>query len=152
MNRAETIQLISYLASNNYKEIENKKTDQKELMIRTWEDCLKDYEFSVVMKAVKELMVSSMFMPKIAEIVDLANKYKKVANDNVPKLNSGDCKKCNNKGIMFQTRKIEGLEYFYAIRCTCVEGQKYAYDGANIKDERHRSSYYVATIDETMGV
>lgn len=151
MNKAETIQLLSYLATN-YPEISKKEKEEKNLMVFTWQDCLKDYDYNIVMRAVKELMMSNMFVPKLAEIVNLAKEYKKAMVDNVPKLKSGKCNKCKGKGLITYIKEVEKRKYLYVARCTCDEGLKYAYDGRKIKDERYRSNYYVPVIDEVMGV
>ena len=150
MNRTETVQVISYLASNNYKELENKTKDQKEIMITTWLDCLKDYDYQIVMKSVKELMQRSLFMPKLAEIIELAKEYKRAINNNIPKLNEGKCTKCKD-GLIFYKKIVNGSEYQYVARCECTKGNKYAYDGRTLKDEKNRSDYYVPVISQIFG-
>ena len=147
MNRAETIQLLSYLATN-YQEIAKKDEREKQIMIITWLDCLKDYDYSTVMKAVKELMQRSMFMPKLAEIINLTKQYKQAMINNIPKLNAGKCDKCNGEGLIFYKKIVNKIEYQYVARCNCVKGAEFAYDGRTIKDEKHRSNYYVPTIQQ----
>ena len=147
MNRAETIQIIAYLAGN-YQEIKTKKDDEKEFMINAWLDCLKDYDYNIVMKAVKELMTSNMFIPKLAEIINLTKQYKRVMIDNAPKLNAGKCDKCNEEGLIFYKKIVNKVEYQYVARCTCVKGNEFTYDGRIIKDEKHRSNYYVPTLKQ----
>lgn len=147
MNRTETIQVIAYLASN-YQEIKSKKEDEKEFMITAWLDCLKSYDYQVVMKAVKELMTTSIFIPKVAEIVNLTKEYQKAIIDNTPKLKAGKCDKCKGEGLIYYIKKINGNEYQYVARCSCSKGNEYQYDGTKTRDEKHRSKYYIPTTQE----
>lgn len=67
MNRAETTQVIMLLAGN-YDSITNKSKIQKELMITTWQECLGDLDYKLVLEAVKKTMITSVYTPTIAEI------------------------------------------------------------------------------------
>ena len=147
MNKAETIQVLSYLATN-YQEIAKKNEQEKQLMVATWLDCFKDYDYDVVMKAVRELMQSSMFVPKLAEIINLSKQYKQAIINNIPKLKAGKCNKCNGEGLIFYKKIISGYEYLYAARCNCEKGMEFSYDGRTIQDEKHRSNYYISTIEQ----
>lgn len=67
MNWQETTQIITLLAGN-YDGIANKSKEQKELMIATWQECLKDLDYRVVLQAVKKTMIESPYPPTIHEI------------------------------------------------------------------------------------
>lgn len=67
MNRQETIQVITLLAGN-YESIANKDKTQKQLMINTWQECLGDLDYAIVLQAVKKTMITSPFTPTISEI------------------------------------------------------------------------------------
>lgn len=67
MNRQETIQVITLLAGN-YDSIAKKDKTQKELMINTWQECLGDLEYRVVLEAVKKSIIESPFPPTIHDI------------------------------------------------------------------------------------
>lgn len=67
MTRQETIQVITLLAGN-YDSIANKDKTQKQLMINTWQECLGDLEYTVILQAVKKTMITSPFPPTISEI------------------------------------------------------------------------------------
>lgn len=67
MTRQETIQVITLLAGN-YDSIANKDKTQKQLMINTWQECLGDLNYAVVLQAVKKTMITSPFPPTISEI------------------------------------------------------------------------------------
>lgn len=67
MNRVETIQLITLLAGN-YDSIAKKDKIQKQLMINTWQECLGDLEYEVVLQAVKKAMITSEYPPTIAKV------------------------------------------------------------------------------------
>ena len=66
MNRAETIQVITILAGN-YDSIANKDKSQKEIMIATWYECLKDLDYKLVELAVKKTIITSPYPPTIHE-------------------------------------------------------------------------------------
>lgn len=67
MNRQETIQVITLLAGN-YNSIAEKDKIQKQLMIDTWLECLRDLEYRLVLEAVKKTMITSPYPPTIADI------------------------------------------------------------------------------------
>ena len=82
MNKAETIQIITLLAGN-YDSISKKDNIQKQLMINTWQECLGDLEYKVVLQAVKKTIISSQYIPTISEIrknamqiINRGNEYK----------------------------------------------------------------------------
>lgn len=67
MNRVETIQVITLLAGN-YDSIAKKDKTQKELMITTWQECLGDLEYQVVLNAVKKTIIDSPYPPTIHDV------------------------------------------------------------------------------------
>lgn len=67
MNRQETIQVITLLAGN-YDSIAKKDKTQKELMINTWQECLNDLDYKLVLQAVKKTIIESPYPPTIHEI------------------------------------------------------------------------------------
>lgn len=67
MNRQETIQVITLLAGN-YSNIAEKNKTQKKLMIDTWQECLGDLDYKLILHAVKKTMLTSSYPPTIAEI------------------------------------------------------------------------------------
>lgn len=67
MNRQETIQVITLLAGN-YNSIAEKDKPQKQLMINTWQECLGDLDYRLVLEAVKKTMITSPYPPTIADI------------------------------------------------------------------------------------
>lgn len=147
MNKQETIQVISLLASN-YKDISEKDDDQKRMMVNTWLECLKDIECEFVMKAIKYIMLTKIFTPTISEVRESALEYKRANMENQPKLPQGKCDKCNGTGFALFKRKEFGNEYQYIARCECVAGEKYNYDGRVLSDERNRSEYYIRKISD----
>ena len=76
MKKSETIQIISLLAGN-YESIANKSDKQKSLMINSWQECLKDLDYPVVLQSIKKIMIESVYPPTIADIrknvVDIIN-------------------------------------------------------------------------------
>ncbi len=67
MNKTETIQVITLLAGN-YDSIANKDKNQKQLMIATWQECLGDLDYQLVLQAVKKTIIESPYPPTIHDI------------------------------------------------------------------------------------
>lgn len=67
MNKAETIQIITLLAGN-YDGIANKDKVQKQLMVATWQECLGDLDYQVVLQSVKKTIIESPYPPTIHEV------------------------------------------------------------------------------------
>ena len=58
MNKTETIQVITLLASN-YDSIARKDKSQKQFMVNSWTACLSDLKYDDVLVAVKNIMIKS---------------------------------------------------------------------------------------------
>lgn len=67
MNKQETVQVITLLAGN-YDSIAKKDNIQKQLMLNTWQECLGDLDYKVVLQAVKKTMITNPYPPTIADI------------------------------------------------------------------------------------
>lgn len=67
MNKQETIQVITLLAGN-YDSIAKKDKTQKELMIHTWQACLGDLDYQLVLQGVKKAIIESPYPPTVHEI------------------------------------------------------------------------------------
>lgn len=67
MNKTETVQVITLLAGN-YDSIAKKDTTQKQLMINTWQECLGDLDYKLVLQAVKKTIIESPYPPTIHDI------------------------------------------------------------------------------------
>ena len=67
MNKTETVQVITLLAGN-YDSIAKKDTTQKQLMIDTWQECLGDLDYRLVLQAVKKTIIESPYPPTIHDI------------------------------------------------------------------------------------
>ena len=67
MNKAETVQVITLLAGN-YDSIAKKDATQKQLMINTWQECLGDLDYMLVLQAVKKTIIESPYPPTIHDI------------------------------------------------------------------------------------
>ena len=79
MRKQEMAQIITLLAGN-YNSIAEKTKEQKQLMMNTWQECLGDLEYKVVLQAVKRTMLISSYPPTIADIrknaIELVNPTK----------------------------------------------------------------------------
>ena len=67
MNKKETVQVITLLAGN-YDSIAKKDNIQKQLMVNTWQECLGDLDYRLVLEAVKKTMITSPYPPTIADV------------------------------------------------------------------------------------
>lgn len=67
MNKTETVQVITLLAGN-YDSISKKDATQKQLMINTWQECLGDLDYKLVLQAVKRTIIESPYPPTIHDI------------------------------------------------------------------------------------
>ena len=67
MSKEETIQVITLLAGN-YDSIAKKDKMQKQLMINTWQECLGDLDYQLVLQAVKKSIIDSPYPPTIHDI------------------------------------------------------------------------------------
>ena len=67
MNKTETVQVITLLAGN-YDSIAKKDNAQKQLMINTWQECLGDLDYKLVLQAVKKTIIESPYPPTIHDI------------------------------------------------------------------------------------
>lgn len=67
MNKTETVQVITLLAGN-YDSIAKKDNTQKQLMINTWQECLGDLDYNLVLQAVKKSIIDSPYPPTIHDI------------------------------------------------------------------------------------
>ena len=67
MTKQETIQVITLLAGN-YNSISEKTKEQKQMMINTWQECLGDLDYKLVLQAVKKTIIESPYPPTIHDI------------------------------------------------------------------------------------
>lgn len=67
MNKTETTQIITLLAGN-YDSIAKKDRTQKQLMINTWQECLGDLDYNLVLQAVKKTILESPYPPTIHDV------------------------------------------------------------------------------------
>lgn len=67
MNKTETVQVITLLAGN-YDSIAKKDATQKQLMVNTWQECLGDLDYKLVLQAVKKTIIESPYPPTIHDI------------------------------------------------------------------------------------
>lgn len=67
MNKQETTQVITLLAGN-YSSIADKTKEQKQMMLNTWQECLGDLDYKLVLQAVKKTIIESPYPPTIHDI------------------------------------------------------------------------------------
>lgn len=79
MNKQETVEVITLLAGN-YDSIAKKDSTQKQLMINTWQECLGDLDYKLVLQAVKKTIIESPYPPTIHDIRKNAIEIAKPSN------------------------------------------------------------------------
>lgn len=67
MNKQETTQIITLLAGN-CPSIAEKTKEQKQMMLNTWQECLGDLDYKLVLQAVKKTIIESPYPPTIHDI------------------------------------------------------------------------------------
>ena len=67
MNKQETTQIITLLAGN-YSSISDKTKEQKLMMLNTWQECLGDLDYKLVLQAVKKSIIDSPYPPTIHDV------------------------------------------------------------------------------------
>lgn len=67
MNKQETAQIITLLAGN-YNSIAEKTKEQKQMMLNTWQECLGDLDYRLILQAVKKNIIESPYPPTVHEI------------------------------------------------------------------------------------
>ena len=67
MKKQETAQIITLLAGN-YNSIAEKNKEQKQMMLNTWQECLGDLDYKLVLQAVKKTIIESPYPPTIHDI------------------------------------------------------------------------------------
>ena len=110
-----------------------------------WYESLKFMTLERFNYIIAEIYKTNKFMPKLSDVMDM-HKQIPYTTATPQKEVSGHCEKCNDTGYIIYTKEIEGHPYKYAAVCDC--GRQNRYDGRTIQDERHRSEYYVPTLDE----
>ena len=69
MTRQETIQILTLLAGNYESFAKRTQTDEQvEMMKNTWQECLGDLDYRLVLQAVKKTIIESPYPPTIHEI------------------------------------------------------------------------------------
>ncbi|ADQ14475.1 replicative helicase loader/inhibitor [Halanaerobium hydrogeniformans] len=90
MNRKEIVRLLSYMNYNysgRFKFPRDSKTENK-MMIEVWLDLLKYYDYSLIIKVLKKLMITNaMWPPSAGELIKEAEMIMKAPED---KLTAGE--------------------------------------------------------------
>ncbi|MGN1271449.1 MAG: replicative helicase loader/inhibitor [Clostridia bacterium] len=69
MARNEIIQILTLLAGNYESFAKRTETDEQvEIMINTWQECLGDLDYKLVLQAVKKTIIESPYPPTIHDI------------------------------------------------------------------------------------
>lgn len=69
MTRQETVVILTLLAGNYESFSKRTETDEQvKIMVNTWQECLGDLDYKVVLQAVKKTIIESPYPPTIHEI------------------------------------------------------------------------------------
>lgn len=113
-----------------------------------WYKNLKQYEPVTFRRAVGEYAKKNKYMPAISDIL---TEIKNLKPYEQPKKEMVECKACNGTGYVLHKKVIDGREYEFASQCNCQNAVGLDYDGRTIKDEKHRSDYYLAKAVDVFG-
>ena len=67
MNKQETTQIIILIAGN-YQTVAEKTKEQKQMMINTWYECLKDLPYDVILSSTKKCIIQSPYPPTVYDV------------------------------------------------------------------------------------
>lgn len=101
MNKQETTQIIALMAGN-YNNISEKTKEQKQLMINTWQECLGDLDYRLVLQAVKKSILESPYPPTIHDIRKNVIEFMNPTQDDPLKAWDEAYKMIKNGGYMTQ--------------------------------------------------
>lgn len=113
-----------------------------------WLDQLQNYSANEYRRAVGEYAKKNKYMPAISDIL---TEIKNLKPYEQPKKEVVECKACNGTGYVLYKKVIDGREYEFASQCNCQNAVGLDYDGRTIKDEKHRSDYYLAKAVDVFG-
>ncbi len=69
MTRQETVVILTLLAGNYESFAKRTETDEQvKIMVDTWQECLGDLNYNLVLQAVKKTMITNPYPPTIADI------------------------------------------------------------------------------------
>ena len=106
-----------------------------------WYKNLKDKDVITYRRAIGEYAKKNKYMPAISDILAEIKNLKPYEQS---KKEVVECKACNGTGYVLYKKVIDGREYEFASQCNCQNAVGLDYDGQKIKDEKHRSDYYLA--------
>ena len=122
-----------------------------EMQRKEWYRELKNMPINRYRQIVTQSLRECKFMPKLADIVSI--------NNNLPYNSSSQqdlvkekCDKCNGDGVIKYNKEIlDGDRIFiyeFFAKCNCKNAKQFNYDGTNISDTRHRSKFYIPSLQE----
>ena len=127
----------------------NKKMEQYEKDI--WYQELKSITVSRYAQVIRKAFNECKFMPKLADIVAINRELAYNTNNSENKQKVA-CSKCHGDGVIKYFKKVDNgdrvYDYEYFARCTCQNGNDFNYDGTKISDEKHRSKFYIPSIEQ----
>lgn len=140
MTREEFIIATKELEEYYGKDLNYKQRD-------VWFNELCSFKTEKYERAVKNICMTSRYMPLLSEVVEAVRSQKNAIEEEekVP------CDLCKGTGYITYRRKINGMEYEYVCLCICANARGKEYNGAKIQDKEHRSPYYIKTAQEVFG-
>ena len=93
-------------------------TEQRQIMYEE----LKDWNIEKYKKAISIAIRNCKFLPKIADIIQASSEIRTVQNEDNSQL--VECNKCEGTGFIRYQKQVQGIEYDYICRCTCLNGQR----------------------------
>lgn len=120
----------------------------KEFERLQWFQELKSMSVMKYRQIIKQTYRKCKFMPKLADIIAINEELVSIRSTTGTEIEKVHCKKCKCSGVIFYEKEYEGLKYTFIARCDCKNGLNYIYDGTQISDAKHRSKYYIPTVQQ----
>lgn len=116
-----------------------------------WYKELKNMQVNRYRQLINQAFRQCKFMPKLADIVSINSEMPYNSNNNIAK-EKVNCNICKGDGVVKYFKKIDNgdkkLNYEYYARCNCENGKEFNYDGTTISDVRHRSKFYIPSMQQ----
>lgn len=115
---------------------------------RFWYDELKNYDAEKYEKAIKNLCMTSRYMPLLNDVIEC---IKTIRNANSEEKNKEKCELCKGTGYILYNKVENSRTYQYACLCVCKNAEGLEYNGMTIADKEHRQPYCIKSSQEIFG-
>lgn len=111
-----------------------------------WYNNLRYLPINRYRQLIKEIYNRCKFMPKLADVMEINKEMP--YNTERKEVEKVQCNLCNSDGVIKYIKKQENREYEFFARCKCQNGNKFIYDGTKLTDDKHKSKFYIPTLEQ----